>query len=89
MAEDCVFFPLGDEFARYHGSETAGTFAADKSRVGRANTSYYDGHVDLERDPLPNRTDLQGFDLLVNFYDLLTWLSRHVYAARGRSLIPS
>jgi prepilin-type N-terminal cleavage/methylation domain-containing protein len=87
MAIDCMGFPLGDEFGRYHGTETPGMFNADQSRVKLANTSYYDGHVGLERDPLPDRTDLTGLDLVQNLSDLFLWLSGHVFSARGRSLV--
>ena len=87
MAIDCMGFPLGDEFGRYHGSETTGMFSLDKSRVKLANSSYYDGHVGLERDPLPGRTDLPVLDLAVNLPDLIAWLSGHVFSARGKSLI--
>ncbi len=92
MAIDPMFFALGDEIGRYHGSAGLPQFVIDpddpEERVKSGNVAYYDGHVDLDRDPLPRRTDLSGFDFYSRFMDLVNWLSGHVYAQRGRPLIP-
>ncbi len=90
MAIDCMGNPLGDEMGRYHGSETEGKFEVDESRVKRGHGSYYDGHAELMRDPLPDRTMLDvSLDLLTTFFgDFVEWLSDGIYAARGRPLVP-
>ena len=88
MAIDCMGNPLGDEMGRYHGSETEGKFVADDSTIKRGSGSFYDGHSELMRDPLPDRTVMPTFNLMENILDFYAWLSDGVYAARGRPLVP-
>ncbi len=89
MAADCMFGPLGNEIGQYHGSEVPSQIAPPGieelvPKVKRANAGYYDGHAELDLDPLPDRTIAGIGDLAmgVAFYD---WIRQHIFNQRGLS----
>ncbi len=87
FAADCIFGTWGDEIGRYHGTLGRANVVPDPARpkipeVKSGNTAYYDGHVGLERDPLPDRyielpTLAWGMGVLVD------WIQAQIFAQRG------
>ncbi|MBN1346658.1 MAG: prepilin-type N-terminal cleavage/methylation domain-containing protein [Phycisphaerae bacterium] len=89
MAEDCMYFPFGDEMGGYHGSEMqsdAPPFADGViPRAKRSNVAFYDGHVALELDVLAGRNE-HALNLLGQGLYIRDWLLGQVFASRGRHL---
>lgn len=89
MCADCVHTILGDEVGRYHGSKgrvinTAAT-ANQIPLTKQGSIAYYDGHVALFRDPLPNRHIEGGAisQLLLEIQIVVNLLGEQLYGQRG------
>jgi len=83
-ANDCMYYALQDEIGQYHGSDVTGRYSMDTSKVKRGNSAFYDGHVSLERDPLPGRVDMNLGSVLFQYKDdVVDWLNGYVYAQRA------
>ncbi len=89
MVADPLFELLADEFGQYHGQPVPSELAPPEFNVPavkRGSLVYYDGHVDLGRDPLPDRNldpslGISGaIELGTKF---LEWALGHVHAQRG------
>jgi len=50
-------FCTHDEQGQYHGTQVASKAAAGQSPIKSGSAFYYDGHVDLRRDPAPSSRD--------------------------------
>jgi prepilin-type N-terminal cleavage/methylation domain-containing protein/prepilin-type processing-associated H-X9-DG protein len=90
MAIDCMFGPWGNEIGQYHGARMGSQILSDPYRseiaaVKRGNAAFYDGHVELELDPLPDRRPPSGLGAVYAFTALLDWMSGHIFAQRGLS----
>ena len=89
MAADCVFGVWGNEIGQYHGSKLPCQTVPEAARdqvpaVKRGSAAFYDGHVELELDPLPGRTlTLPKADAVKALKD---FVDRHLHAQRGLSL---
>lgn len=60
---DCVFRIMGSEVGQYHGRPMrtpAGRILSTLPSRRQGNVAYYDGHVELLLDPLPERIDPMG-----------------------------
>ena len=91
MVADPMLGLLGNEIGQYHGQKMGSQVAPVEVRefiehIKRANSAFYDGHVALELDPLPDRlADLDwGFvsagHAALAFVD---WTLGHIFAQRG------
>jgi prepilin-type N-terminal cleavage/methylation domain-containing protein/prepilin-type processing-associated H-X9-DG protein len=86
MEVEGVFSATADEIGQYHGTRVPSQLAPPEIRnqvpsVKRGNAAFYDGHVSLELDPLPDRKlDLDSASLAVPFFE---WLMGHLFAQRG------
>ncbi|MBN1345519.1 MAG: type II secretion system protein [Phycisphaerae bacterium] len=91
MVMDCMLGLVGNELGHYHGSKmhseiaAGGPFFEQVPHIERASAVYYDGHVELMLDPLPDRNvpmewGLGAVQLIAVFYD---WTLGHVFAQRG------
>ncbi len=86
LAADPIFGPWGNEIGRYHGSKVPSravpAVAQDQvPAVRRGGVAFYDGHTQLEADPLPGRTvKLSRPDAVKALTD---WLCKHLAAQRG------
>ncbi len=90
MAMDCMFGPWGNEVGQYHGAEMRSQIVPEPytdeiARVKRGSGAFYDGHVGLELDPLPDRRPPEGFGSAVAIVSLIDWLYGHIFAQRGLS----
>lgn len=88
-ANDCMNFPLNDEFGQYHGSEMANTIfpegsAVDPTRVKRAMVSFYDGHSELEREIWPEKSRKNMGEIISALGGIVNWLSQNTFAQRGK-----
>jgi len=88
MCADPMFFPLGDEIGQYHGAKVRSRLmppgtSTSISPVQQGNSVFYDGHVEPEVDPLPNRY-LESF-LAPETSAFLGWMSGHIFNQRGLS----
>ncbi len=86
MAADPLCGLIGDEYGQYHGApmyplSTAAELRELLPQIQRCNAAFYDGHVELVSDPLPDRT-IEGnqFQLFATFLD---WVGGHIFAQRG------
>ncbi len=89
MVIDPVCGIIGDEVGQYHGQPMPNPFAPDAfgvPKVQRGSTVYYDGHVELIIDPLPDRR----CDLSIGIPEAIAmgtgwieWVKGHVLAQRG------
>ncbi|MBN1347702.1 MAG: prepilin-type N-terminal cleavage/methylation domain-containing protein [Phycisphaerae bacterium] len=87
LAADCMFGPWGNEIGQYHGSPmTSQTVpqphAQDIPAVARGNVAFFDGHVALDLDPLPDR-NAEGLSGVFGVTALLDWVYGHIFAQRG------
>ena len=86
MEIDPIFGATGDEIGRYHGTAMRFQFVPPEIQdqitpVKRGNAAFYDGHVALEVDPLPDRkVEAETAVLIGPFFD---WLMGHMFAQRG------
>ena len=85
---DCIFGTWGSEIGQYHGAkgyaQILPEFAWTKElEVKSGSISCYDGHVELERDPMPGRNinviQLAQWGLPL----LIEWTKSHIFAQRG------
>jgi prepilin-type N-terminal cleavage/methylation domain-containing protein/prepilin-type processing-associated H-X9-DG protein len=91
FAADCMFGPWGNEFGQYHGANMQCQIASPATinllpAVKRANVAFYDGHVALELDPLPDRDIplyIQIFDMIDVGWKYFDWIKGQLYAQRG------
>lgn len=89
MVVDCLFGILGDEIGQYHGQKMPSQLAPPDYKVPpvkRGNVAYYDGHVELVLDPLPDRNIDVAMGLVpaINMaVKLFEWVYGHVHAQRG------
>jgi prepilin-type N-terminal cleavage/methylation domain-containing protein len=86
MCADPIFFPLGNEIGQYHGAKMANQLLPSGTAtyipaVQRGSSAFYDGHVELELDPLPDR-DLKSF-LGPETTAFLGWMSGSIFNQRG------
>ncbi len=86
MAIDPIFGASGDEVGQYHGAATYSSLVPASIRektppILSGNCSFYDGHVALETDPLPDRK-IEGdtMQLVTVFVD---FLMGPMFAQRG------
>jgi prepilin-type N-terminal cleavage/methylation domain-containing protein/prepilin-type processing-associated H-X9-DG protein len=91
MAADPVHTIIGDELGQYHGSKGRVVETPQSQqipKVEQGSVAFYDGHVALVRDPLPNRHIEGGSyqDFLTEIYIVLNMLSEQLYAQRGVAL---
>jgi len=87
MEVEPVFSATADEIGRYHGTPMQSQLNVPPSvkqlipAIKRGSSAYYDGHVSLELDPLPDRKiEIQTAALIEPFF---TWLLGHMFAQRG------
>ncbi len=89
---DCMFGPWGDEFGRYHGNKmpcqiAVGQFKDQIPAVKRANVVLYDGHVELDLDPLPDRNIPKSMPILPDVLNIgvgyIDWMKGQLFAQRG------
>ncbi len=92
MASDCMFADLGSEIGRYHGSDRVSPAIPDEyvhhiERIKSGNSSYYDGHVTLETDPLPDRLidPAWGVDMFHVGVAFIDYLKGIIFSQRGKS----
>jgi len=80
MGCDSIWYPIGDEWGRYHGAKVAGepVIAGEPTMIEQANICYYDGHVALRRDVWPDRM----FDVF-DYPKLLVYVLGEIFAQRG------
>jgi hypothetical protein len=73
-----------DEQGQYHGAKVVEAPEYNQNKpIKRGNSFYYDGHVDLRRDPAPSPTDE---DRVIDWTDLPAYvraLCELIYAQRG------
>jgi len=87
FAADCMFGTWGSEIGRYHGAVGRANVVPDPIRqyipqVKSGSAAYYDGHVGLDRDPLPERyIDLPNLEWGMGV--LVDWIRGHIFAQRG------
>ncbi len=92
FAADCMFGTWGSEIGRYHGPLGRANVVPDPVRehipeVKTGGVAFYDGHVDFERDPLPER--YINLPSLVWGMDVLTdWIQGQIFAQRGIQVPP-
>jgi len=95
MANDCMFYPLGDEVGRYHGAPvvseyfpTPDFYKRDPEPIKRGMIGYYDGHADLERQWWANLRDQKEVTLYAALKQaVLPYLEEGIFAARGRKVM--
>ncbi len=93
FAADCIFGTWGSEIGRYHGAPGRANIVPDPVRakipeVKSGGIAFYDGHVDLERDPLPERyIDLPS--LAWGMGVLVDWIQGQIFAQRGVNVPPN
>ncbi len=84
LGAEPIFGPTGNEIGHYHGSPVPNrTFPDDEliPAVKQGNIGFYDGHVTLDLDPLPNREiEVETLEMIGVFSD---WLFGHIFAQRG------
>jgi len=86
MCADPIFFAFGDEGGQYHGAKMpnqllpAGTDTYIPP-VQRGSTAFYDGHVELDLDPLPDRYLQTLADAEMGAF--INWLKGHIFNQRG------
>ena len=91
MCADPVHTIVGDEMGQFHGVKGRVVETAASQQIPlvlQGSIAYYDGHVGLYRDPLPNR-EIQGGSPLEWKQEIeivLNLLSEQLYAQRGRAL---
>lgn len=90
MVMDPMLGLVGDEVGHYHGQRLPSMLANGfllrlVPKVPRANAVYYDGHVELMQDPLPDRNvDLEwGLEALTLAVEFIDWTVGHIFAQRG------
>ncbi|MBN1346094.1 MAG: prepilin-type N-terminal cleavage/methylation domain-containing protein [Phycisphaerae bacterium] len=92
MCADPVHTILGDEIGQYHGSKgrvvNTAAVADQIPLTQQGSIAYYDGHVGLYRDPLPDRAiEGGGFEALMAEIQMVAdLLSEQLYAQRGLAL---
>ena len=88
MAIDCIWGPWGNEIGQYHGSKRIAQIIPEAARdqfapVRSGNMAFYDGHVALDVDPLPDRTvEWEAWPAALALVD---WLGGLIFAQRGLS----
>ncbi len=94
MVADCMFFMLANEGGRYHDPPAISPMIPPEvvhflTPVKRASCAFYDGHVELEVEPLPNRfIDLGwGIEALWLGVGFWNWTEALFYAQRGKAHI--
>jgi len=86
MEVEPIFGATGDEIGQYHGSPSRSSIIPASvidqvPAVKRGSAAFYDGHVALEFDPLPDRKIvMETAALVISFFD---WLLGHMFAQRG------
>ncbi len=83
MGADTIWFPLGDEYGRYHGAEREGLPHDGDGELTRVKSGYvccYDGHVSLERDIWPGRVIAED---IFNVGEVVDYVARVIFAQRG------
>jgi len=89
-AADCLFGTWGSEIGQYHGTKgfakiLPASALEPKLEVKAGSIACYDGHVELERDPMPGR-DVDVLQLFQWGLPLLVdWTKSHIWAQRGLS----
>jgi len=87
MAIDGMFGPWGNEIGQYHGSKTMSRSVPEPWRqdipaIKLGSAAFYDGHVSLDLDVLPDR-HAEGFTAVFAFTGLLELVYGHIFAQRG------
>lgn len=96
MGSDPVWWGAQSEIGQYHGAPIMGFVApfanepgfppnTREAAVKRGNVSYYDGHVDLERDFLPGKNAVATL-LDERAAAVIDWVTSHRYFQRGRDV---
>jgi prepilin-type N-terminal cleavage/methylation domain-containing protein/prepilin-type processing-associated H-X9-DG protein len=86
MEVDPIFGATGDEIGQYHGApkrapSVPASVQALVPAIKSGNIAYYDGHVTLDTDPLPERKiDGSTLDMIPVFLD---WITGPLFAQRG------
>ncbi len=89
MCADSVHTIIGDEVGRYHGPKGRAVRTAQSQALipetKQGSISYYDGHVGLFRDPLPDRHIEGGSfeDILAEIEIVVNMLGEQLYGQRG------
>ncbi|MBN1343130.1 MAG: prepilin-type N-terminal cleavage/methylation domain-containing protein [Phycisphaerae bacterium] len=89
FAADCMFGHWGSEIGRYHGSPGTANIVPlpDPNAipwVKKGSAAYYDGHVGLDTDPLPDRY-IELPSLAWGMQVLHDWILGFFFAQRGQS----
>jgi len=92
MAADCMFYMLADEGGRYHDPPSRSSLMPSQvahflEPVKSASRAFYDGHVALEVEPLPNRLiDLGwGLEALLLGVGFWNWTEAMFFTQRGKA----
>ncbi len=86
MAADCCYGPWGDEFGQYHGAKRLSRLIPESIRgffepIQGGSLAFYDGHVEVRVDPLPDRyAPPQAF---ASVTVVLDWIYGLIFAQRG------
>ncbi len=95
MAVDPIHFPLGDELGQYHGCPVPNEYfprndppARDPELIQQGSVSFYDGHVDLQRQWWAGISSTSASMLFNSMNDaLLPKMQELIYATRGVELV--
>ncbi len=92
MAIDPIWV-IGDEGGQYHGAARVPPELQIVSEyvepIKSGNGAFYDGHVALHTDPLPNRLvdNTWGMDMLTVINSFVQWLEGQAFTQRGKATI--